>query len=146
MSIRTATGSIENLFYQITRRRWLEADAEGLMDHGLLRGSKRLSEMIGEWVKLDRRAALAWAGKIKDPEDLGRLASPLYLQLAREAPLEALGEVEGLMRRSASESWGLDGDSRGDCEARARTPCAPRLSDGPARWPRWRISFWRLPR
>lgn len=82
-----------NLFYRITRARWLAEDPEGLMTCFLRRNNDKTYEMAGRWAKQDPHAALAFLQGVKNRNDIQRIAPSIAGPLAEADPAAAAGEV-----------------------------------------------------
>ena len=82
-----------NLFFRITRTRWLAEDPEGLMTHFLRRNSDKTSEMAERWAKQDPHAALAFMQGVRDHNDIRRIAPSIAGPLAEADPAAAAAEV-----------------------------------------------------
>lgn len=82
-----------NLFYRITRARWLAEDPEGLMTYLLRRNNDKTYEMAGRWARQDPHAALAFLQGLKDGEDIQKLAPSIAGPLAEADPAAAAAEV-----------------------------------------------------
>lgn len=87
-----------NLFFRITRARWLAEDPEGLMTHFLRCNHEKTYEMAGRWAKQDPRAALAFLRGVKDRNDLQRIAPSVAGPLAEADPAAAAAEVLRLQK------------------------------------------------
>jgi hypothetical protein len=87
-----------NLFFRITRARWLAEDPEGLMTYFLSRNNDKTHEMAGRWARQDPAAALAFMGGVKDSGDLQKLASAMAGPLAEADPALAIGQVLKLQK------------------------------------------------
>lgn len=97
-----------NVFYQITRNRWLAEDPAGLMNHSLRYNSDTTSEMAGRWAKQDPAAALKFLEKMKSPADLQRIASAMAGPLAEADPAETIKNVLKLQSMlGAREGWAI---------------------------------------
>lgn len=82
-----------NLFYRITRARWLAEDPEGLMTYFLRRNNDKTHEMAGRWARQDPHAALAFLQGLKDGTDIQKLAPSIAGPLAEADPAAAAAEV-----------------------------------------------------
>jgi hypothetical protein len=82
-----------NLFYRITRARWLAGDPEGMMTFFLRRNHDKTAEMAGRWARQDPHAALAFMDRVKDSGDLRKLASAITGPLAAADPALAAAQV-----------------------------------------------------
>jgi hypothetical protein len=101
-------GMDANLFFRITRARWLAEDPEGLMTHFLRRDHDKTFEMAGRWARQDPHAALAFMESVKDPADLQKLASALAGPLAETDPTLAAAQVLKLQRiLGENQSWAV---------------------------------------
>lgn len=97
-----------NLFFRITRARWLAEDPEGLMTYFLRRNNDKTSEMAGRWAKQDPHAALAFMEGVKNNGDLQRLASAMAGPLAEADPALAAAQVLKLQKiLGENESWAV---------------------------------------
>ncbi len=84
-------GMESNVFYRITRARWLAEDPAGLMAYSLRRNSDKTHEVAGQWAKQDPAAALAFlVSTKKDPTDFQRLVYAMAGPLAAVDPALAL--------------------------------------------------------
>jgi hypothetical protein len=87
-------GMESNVFYRITRARWLAEDPAGLMAYSLRRNSEKTHEVAGQWAKQDPAAALAFLVSTKnDPNDFQRLVYAMAGPLAAADPALAIGQV-----------------------------------------------------
>lgn len=97
-----------NLFFRITRARWLAEDPEGLMTYFLRRNNDKTHEMAGRWAQQDPHAALAFMQGVKNNSDLQRLASAMAGPLAEADPALAAAQVLKLQKLlGENESWAL---------------------------------------
>jgi hypothetical protein len=87
-----------NLFFRITRTRWLAEDPAGLMTYFLSRNNEKTSEMAGRWACQDPSAALAFMEGVKDNDDLQQLASAMAGPLAEADPALAVEQVLKLQK------------------------------------------------
>lgn len=79
-------GMEENLFYRITRARWLEEEPAGLMKHCLRNSNDQTYVLATEWGRTDPAGALAFLTGLKDPADRNRIASALSGGIAETDP------------------------------------------------------------
>jgi hypothetical protein len=87
-------GMESNVFYRITRARWLAEDPAGLMAYSLRRNSDKTHEVAGQWAKQDPAAALAFlVSTKKDPNDFQRLVYAMAGPLAAADPGLAIQQV-----------------------------------------------------
>ena len=87
-------GMESNVFYRITRARWLAEDPTGLMAYSLRRNSDKTYEVAGQWAKQDPAAALAFLVSTKDnPDDFQRLVYAMAGPLAAAEPALAIDQV-----------------------------------------------------
>lgn len=87
-------GMESNVFYRITRARWLAEDPAGLMAYSLRRNSEKTHEVAGQWAKQDPAAALAFLISTKNaPNDFQRLVYAMAGPLAAADPALAIGKV-----------------------------------------------------
>ncbi|MBN8458993.1 MAG: hypothetical protein J0M04_14250 [Verrucomicrobia bacterium] len=84
------SGMESNVFYKITRARWLAEDPEGLMDWSLFRNSEKTFEVAKRWAEVDPHAALAFLKSRRDPRERGRLLEPIAGPLAKVDPAAVL--------------------------------------------------------
>lgn len=96
------SGMESNVFYKITRARWLAEDPEGLMDWSLFRNSEKTFEMAKRWAEADPHAALAFLKSRRDPGERGRLLQPITGPLAKVDPSAVLELVAESFARSPS--------------------------------------------
>ncbi len=82
-----------NLFYRITRARWLEEDPEGMMRFFLLRNNDKTHEMASLWAKRDPQAALAFLERLEDSAELRRIVTAMGGPLAAADPERAAAQV-----------------------------------------------------
>jgi hypothetical protein len=82
-----------NLFFRITRARWLAEDPEGLMTYFLRRNHDKTHEMAERWAHTDPHAALAFMQGMKDSNDIQRIAPSIAGPLAEADPAAAAAEV-----------------------------------------------------
>ncbi len=95
-----------NLFYRITRARWLAEDPEGLMSYFLRRNNDKTHETAERWARQDPHAALAFMEGVKDRGDLQELASAMAAPLAEADPELAVAQVLKLQKLLGdNESW-----------------------------------------
>jgi hypothetical protein len=101
-------GMDANLFYRITRTRWLAEDPEGLMTYFLRRNNDKTHEMAGRWARQDPHAALAFMEGVKNNGDLQRLASAMAGPLAEADPALATAQVLKLQKiLGENQSWAV---------------------------------------
>ena len=97
-----------NVFYKITRGRWLAEDPAGLMAYSLRYNSDKTGEMAGLWAKQDPGAALKLLEETKNPADLQRLASAMAGPLAEADPAGAIAQVLKLQTMLGSQQeWAI---------------------------------------
>ena len=97
-----------NLFYRITRARWLAGDPEGMMTFFLRRNHDKTTEMAGRWARQDPHAALAFMESVKDNGDLRKLASAIAGPLAAADPALAAAQVLKLHKVfGGNDTWAL---------------------------------------
>lgn len=104
-----------NLFFRITRARWLAEDPEGLMTCFLRRNNDKTHEMAGRWARQDPHAALAFMESlknnvegVKNNGDLQRLAAAMAGPLAEADPALAAAQVLKLQKiLGENESWAV---------------------------------------
>lgn len=87
-----------NLFFRITRARWLAEDPEGLMTYFLRRNSDKTYEMAERWAQQDPHAALAFMQGVKNQNDIQRIAPSIAGPLAQADPAAAAAEVLRLQK------------------------------------------------
>lgn len=101
-------GMDANLFYRITRTRWLAEDPEGLMTYFLRRNNDKTHEVAGRWARQDPHAALAFMEGVKNNGDLQRLASAMAGPLAEADPALAAAQVLKLQKiLGENQSWAV---------------------------------------
>ena len=82
-----------NLFFRITRARWLAEDPEGLMSYFLRRNNDKTHETAERWARQDPTAALAFLEGVKDKGDFQTLAAAMAGPLAEVDPALAVAQV-----------------------------------------------------
>lgn len=85
-----------NLFFRITRTRWLEEDPQGLMRYFLENGHDKTSEMAGLWAKRDPEQAFDFLEGLEDHAQIRSLLYPMSGSLAAADPARALAAVSRL--------------------------------------------------
>jgi hypothetical protein len=86
-------GADSNVFYEITRERWLAEDPEGMMEVGLRKNWEVLHRMAGRWARTDPDRAIAYLEAQKDPTAGNRLRSSMIHSLAEQRPDWVLAEI-----------------------------------------------------
>jgi hypothetical protein len=87
-----------NLFFRITRARWLAEDPEGLMTYFLRRNNDKTHETAARWARQDPHAALAFMDRVKNTGDLQKLAYAIAGPLAAADPASAAAQVLKLQK------------------------------------------------
>jgi hypothetical protein len=97
-----------NLFFRITRARWLAEDPEGLMSYFLRRDNDKTHETAARWARQDPHAALAFMEGVKNTGDLQKLASAMAGPLAEADPALAIAQVLHLQKLlGENQSWAI---------------------------------------
>ncbi len=100
------SGMESNVFYKITRARWLAEDPGGLMDWSLLRNSEKTFDVAKRWAEVDPQAALAFLKSRRNPDDRNRMIQPIAGPLAKADPAAVLALVVESQRLGPStNNW-----------------------------------------
>ncbi len=98
-------GADLNVFYEITRSRWLREDPESLMDIALLKNWSTLGRVAGQWARLDPDGAIAYLEVQRDPRDIRQLQGALMKDLADTRPEWVLEKIAGNSSPTESHRW-----------------------------------------
>jgi len=99
-----------NLFYRVTRARWLAEDPAGLVACFLRLNNTETYEVAGLWAKTDPEAALAFLEKTRKGEDRERLMSSMLTAFGEADPAFAISRMMKLNELTSQDrSWALQG-------------------------------------
>jgi hypothetical protein len=86
-----------NVFYEITRNRWLTEDPTGIMERALAKDWSNFGELANRWARTDPDTALAYFQSIKNPADRKRFEQSMVAALAATRPDEVLRMIDGFI-------------------------------------------------
>jgi hypothetical protein len=92
--LKLQDGGDLNVFYEITRNRWLAEDPTGVLELALAKNWDNFHELSNRWARSDPDRALTYLQSIKNPADRNRFELSMISTLAASRPTEALELVK----------------------------------------------------